>query len=62
MRDGKPTYAMLGMGLGNILFWVGVSVGYSFDLHPLTMLAIGFLGLYAGVSLVIQLERLDPDG
>lgn len=61
MDGGKGIYAMLGVGVGNILFIVGFTVGYQFGLHPLTSVAVGLLGLYCGISLVIQLERLDQD-
>ncbi len=62
MRGGeKLLYPMLGTGCFLALFWLGYAVAHQIGLHVVTGLVIGLVTGCAGVTLVVQLERLDPD-
>ncbi len=61
MNDGKLLYPMLGSGAFFGLFWLGYALAHQVGLHPITGLVLGFVTGCAGVTLVTQLERLDPE-
>jgi hypothetical protein len=61
MHDGKLLYAVLGTGAFFGLFWLGYVLAHQVGLHPLSGLVLGIVTGCAGLTLVTQLERLEPD-
>ncbi len=61
MHGGKLLYPVLGTGCFFALFWLGYVVAHQIGLHPITGVVIALVTGGAGVSLVVRLERLDPD-
>lgn len=61
MHGGKLLYPVLGTGCFFALFWLGYVAAHQIGLHPFTGLIVGLMTGCGGVTLVAQLERLDPD-
>lgn len=56
---GRLLYPATAMGSGFALFWVGFVVGHDLGLHAANALILGLIGAWAGVSLIVALERSD---
>jgi hypothetical protein len=61
MHDGKLLYTVLGTGAFFGLFWLGYVLAQQIGLHPPSGLTLGASTGCAGLTLVTQLERLEPD-
>lgn len=61
MRSAKSIYPMLGTGAFFVLFLIGYALSHRLGLHPLTGLVIGLINGWAGIGLVVRLERADPE-
>ena len=61
MPDGKLLYTMLGTGALFGLFWLGFVLAHQMGLHALSGVVLGVITGCAGLMLVTQLERLEPD-
>jgi len=61
MNGEKLLYPVLGTGCFLALFWLGYVVAHQIGLHAVTGPVIGLVTGCAGVTLVVQLERPDPD-
>ena len=62
MYGEKLLYPVLGTGCFFVLFLVGYVLAEEIGLHPLTGGLLGFVTGCAGVTLVVQLEKLDGSG
>ena len=61
MHDGKLLYTVLGTGAFFGLFWLGYVLAHQVGLNPVSGLVLGVITGCAGLTLVTQLERLEPD-
>ncbi len=59
MGGGRLLYPATAMGCGFAMFGVGFGAGHGLGLHVVNALILGVIGAWAGVSLIVQLERRD---
>ena len=61
MGKNQFLYPMVAMGAGFVLFWVGFVLAYHAGLHAINCFVAGIACAWGAVSLVVEMERFDPE-